>query len=71
MDPGAGRRSGDCIDEDPHGRERVRHADQSTDTRQVGRMTKEDRTHPTSHAGVKEEFVERQAGESMRMETLL
>ena len=45
----------------PHGGERVRHADQSNDTRQVGSMLEADRTHLTSHAGMKGDFVGKQA----------
>ena len=60
LDTGASRRSRVRADEDPHGRERVRHADQSADTRQAGCMSKVNRTSATSHAGVKGEFVGKQ-----------
>ena len=57
LDPGASRRT---RVEDPHDRERVRHADQGTDTRQAGSMPEADRITATSHAGVKGEFVGKQ-----------
>ena len=53
----ASGRMGVRVDEDSHGRERVRHVDQGTDTRQAGSMLTADRTRTTSHAGVKGEFV--------------
>ena len=57
LDPGASRRTRVRADEDPHGRERVRYVDQGTDTRQAGSMTEADKTHTTSPAEVKGEFV--------------
>ena len=60
LDPGASRRTRVRADEDPHDRERVRHADQSTDIRQAGSMPEADRTRATSHVGVKGEFVGKQ-----------
>ena len=60
LDPGASRRTRVRTNEDSHGRERVRHADQGTDTQQAGSMPEADQTHTSSHAGVKGEFVGKQ-----------
>ena len=54
------RRTRVRADKDSHGRERVKHADQGAGTRQAGSMPEADRTHTTSHAGVKGEFVGKQ-----------
>ena len=60
LNPGASRRTRVHADKDPPDRERVRHVDQGTDTRQAGGMPEADRTRATSHAGVKGEFVGKQ-----------
>ena len=53
LDPGASRGTRVRADEDPHDRERIRHAD----SRQAASMPKADRIGTTFHAGVKGEFV--------------
>ena len=57
MDPGASRGTKVRADEDPQDRERVKHADQGADSRQVASMPKADKIGTTFHVGLKGEFV--------------